>query len=279
MNSSGRQTSADHYESLLSRALASPIFRRGGIYLFFSFLSQGVMFIAWLLLPWKLSPEEIGQFALLSFIIELLTRLTMMGTDSALLRFYVDPARRPQVLGAAVVLLAAGGALATLIFAMTWNVVPALIGGLGPVYHQFAGLVILVALVSAFANTALVHYIASHDAGRYGLLNTMRSLLLAGGYLIGAWYGLGVRGLLISQLVAAVAVIVYFWSSFAAQAKPLRPEIPSLRELFDYGSPMLFYGFFALVSDYSVRLALESHAALATVGVFQFYNQIAMQIN
>ncbi len=265
--------------SLRSILVASPLFRRGGIYLGSSFLSQGVMFLAWLLLPWKLSTEEIGQFALLSFVIELLTRLTVMGTDAALLRFYVDPARRPHVLAAAVGWLAVGGILAAITLVLTWNFVPAVLSGLSPVYHQLAWLVLSVALVSALANTALVHYVASNEAGGFGRLNTARSLLLAGGYVLGAWSGLGLRGLLLSQLVAALAVILFFWFSRPFRDKPFRPERAALRELFTYGSPMLVYGLFALVSDYSGRLALERHVTLGTMGIFQFYYAIATQIN
>lgn len=265
--------------SFLSRVLASSLFRKGGIYLFSSFLSQGVMLTTWLLLPWKLTAEEIGQFALLSFVIELLTRLTVMGTDSALLRFYVDPARRPQVLAAVSVLLAAGAAVATLALALTWNIVPAVLGGLAPVYHQLAVLGLLVAIVSAVANTTLAHYIASHEAGRFGWLSTLRSVLLAGGYLLGAWSGYGLHGLLLSQLVASLIVIGCFGFTRPWRVQTFRPERPDVRELFAYGSPMLVYGLFALISDYSSRLVLEGRVTLATIGIFQFYYQITTQIN
>jgi len=265
--------------SLWSRVRATPIFLKGGIYLSSSFLSQGVMFTAWLLLPWKLTAEEIGQFALLSFVIELLTRLTVMGTDSALLRFYVDQNRRPKVLAAVLVLLAVGGTLAILVLALTWNIVPAVLGGLALVYHQFAVLGLLVAIVAAVANTTLAHYIASHEAGRFGWLNTLRSLLLAAGYVLGAWSGCGIYGLLVSQLVSGSTVIACFCFSRPWQAQSFQPKRENIYALFAYGSPMLAYGIFATISDYSSRLVLESRVTLATIGVFQFYYQIVTQIN
>lgn len=247
--------------------------------MFSSFISQGVMLLAWLYLPWTLSVEEIGQFALLSFIIELFSRLTAMGMDSALLRFYVDASRRSRVFASAVGWLAVGGSLATFALVLTWNIVPNVFGGLSPVYHQLAWLVLAVALTSALSNAVLVHYVASNDSGRFGWLNTLRSLLLAGGYVLGASSGLGLSGLLLSQLASSLGVILFFWFSRPFPLQPLRPESKAMRELVVYGSPMLFYSLFALISDYSGRLALESQVALSAMGVFQFYYQITTQVN
>ena len=237
------------------------------------------MFIAWLILPWILTAHEIGQFALLSFLIELLTRLTVLGTESAVLRFYVYQNKREQALAAAVLLLAAGGILSALALTLTWNFVPALLVSLAPVYHELAVLVLLVAVVSAVANTALTHHIASQEAGQFGLLSTMRSLLIATGYLLGAWMGYGLRALLISQLVAGLAVITYFCFTRPLRTRFVKPESSTVYELFAYGAPMLVYGLFALISDYSSRLILESRVTLVTIGIFQFYYQIVTQIN
>jgi O-antigen/teichoic acid export membrane protein len=268
--------------NIWSKLLGSHLFRKGGVYLFSSFLSQSVMFLAWLILPWKLSAEVIGQFALISFLIDLFTKVTVMGMDSALLRFYVDPSQRPRVLTAACGWLGIGGGLATITLALTWNLVPSVLSGLGPIYHDLAWLVLAVALVSAMANIVLAHYVASAKARQFGQLNTLRCLLLAGGYILCTWSGLGLRGLLISQFVASLAIVLFFWlsrSSRSVDAKPLSLDRACLGELYTYGAPMLFYGLFALVSDYSGRLALERQVTLGSMGVFQFYYQIATQVN
>ena len=265
--------------SLWTKAAASQLLHRVGIYVFSSGLTQGIMLLAWLYLPWKLTVEEVGQFALLSFVIDLLSRLVAMGMDSALPRFYVDANRRARVFASAGCWLGVGSLLATAAIWFTWNIVPAVFNGLEPVYHHVAFLVLGVAIAVTLANTILVHYIASHKAGRFGQLNALRSLILAGGYMLGASAGLGLIGLLFSQLIASLAVLVIFWLSRPFDDRPVCPEKSTMRELLIYSFPMLFYGLFSLVSEYSGRLALESQVSLGAMGIFQFYNQIANQIN
>ena len=237
------------------------------------------MLLAWLYLPWKLTVEEVGQFALLSFVIDLLSRISAMGMDSALLRFYVDASRRARVFASAGSCLGVGSIVAAAAIWLTWNIVPAVFDGLVPVYHHVAFLVLGVALAVTMANTVLVHYIASHEASRFGRLNTIRCLILAGGYMLGASIGLGLIGLLFSQLIASLAVLVFFWLARPFNDQPFRPDKSTMRELLIYSFPMLFYGLFSVVSDYSGRLALESQVSLGAMGIFQFYNQIANQIN
>ena len=54
---------------------APGLVRQGNIYVVSSALSQGMMLAAWLCLPWYLTVGELGQFALITFGSELLTRL------------------------------------------------------------------------------------------------------------------------------------------------------------------------------------------------------------
>src|SRR5258706_1190651 len=106
---------------------APGLLRQGNIYVLSSALSQGLMLAAWLCLPWYLTVGELGQFALISFGTELLTRVILMGTDAGIVRFYADDVRRGEVLRTAHVWLAVGGAIAALLVWLTRRLVPALI--------------------------------------------------------------------------------------------------------------------------------------------------------
>lgn len=265
--------------SIWTHAAASPLLRKAGIYVLSSGFTQSAMLAAWLYLPWKLTAEEVGQFALLSFVIDLLSRLAAMGMDSAILRFYVDASCRARVFVSACCWLGVGSLLAAIATGLTWNIIPVVLNGLKPVYHQLAVLVLGVAIAVSLANFVLIHYIASHKAVRFGQLNAIRSLILAGGYVLAASVGLGIIGILFSQLIASIAVLVIFWLSRPFSGWPTGPEKSTMRELLIYGFPMLFYGFFSLASEYSGRLALANQVSLGSMGIFQFYNQIANQIN
>lgn len=237
------------------------------------------MFLVWLILPWRLNPVEMGQFALISFVIELLGKVALMGMDAALLRFYVDPAERPRVLGSALAWSLVGASVAVGAFAFAWNFAPTLFATLDGRSWEFGILLLGAALGSAAANLALAHHVASGGAGAFGRLATLRSLLLGAGYLSAVWLGGGVRGLVLSQLAASVIIVAVFARQLPAELRPAGFARDNWRSLGRYGLPMLGYGLFAILSDYSGRLALQSATTLATIGVFQFYYQIATQIN
>lgn len=274
----GRGRAASHL-SRWAQITVPPLARRGVVYLTSSGLAQGMMLLAWLYLPWQLTAEEVGQFALLAFLLELFSRVASLGMDSALLRFYVEVGARPRIFASALACLGAGAGLSLLAVAASWTVVPAVFASLEPVYHRLALLLWAAAVANAVANTILVHHIASNEAGLFGRLNAVRSVMVAGCYVAAATAGLGLAGLLAGQLVAAAVVVAAFYRAQPFAGQTIQPSRPLMRQLVTYSLPMLFYAVFSVVGEYAGRLTLENQVAIATMGVFQFFNQIAMQVN
>lgn len=261
------------------RAWRSNVLRKGNIYVLSSAMSQGVMFVAWMFLPWKLSPAEIGQFALASFGTDLLMRFILMGTDSAIIRFYVDEERRVEVLRAAWAWLLIGvlAALATLW--LTRDLIPRLIEGLASIYGRVMWLMLATAAATAAATTVFAHYIASGNAAQFGRLTVLRSTLIGSGFVAAAWLGLGVQGLLSAQLLAALVVVATFRAGWPAAAGWAVVSRRAMGDIAVYGLPMTAYSALGLLSDYTGRLLLDRYASLSELGVYQFYFQIAVQVN
>ena len=262
-----------------SQFLQSRLLKKGGIYLFSSWISQGVMLLTWIVLPWKLPAIAVGQFALVSFVIDFMTRIILMGMDSAILRFYVEKDRRAEFLRAACTWVGAGFVVAAFALWATRGLVPELIKGLAPIYGHVVWLALATAAATALATVVFTHFVACGEAPRYGKLTILRSGLLAVGYLLAAWLGLGVSGLVGSQLVASLVIAATFFrpGSFRRPASGLDKR--AMGEMAAYGMPMTVYAIFSLTSDYTGRLFLDRQVTLANLGVFQFYYQIANQVN
>lgn len=261
-----------------TRLVESRLLRKGGIYVFSSWISQGVLLLAWLILPWKLSAEEVGQFALISFVIDLATRLILMGMDSAILRFYVEKERRREWLRAACMWLGIGCVIASGVFWLTRDLVPEFIKGLASIYADLLWLALGAAAATAFATIVFSHYVAGGEAPQYGKLTILRSGLLGGGYVAAAWLGLGVAGLVGAQLVTSLVIAAAFFGAKAKHA-PQKLSPQAMREMAGYGMPMVVYAVFSLLSDYTGRLFLDRQVTIGDLGVFQFYYQIANQVN
>lgn len=255
------------------------LLQKGGIYVLSSGVSQALVLLTWIMLPWWLSAEAIGQFALISFGVDLVSRLILMGTDSAILRFYVEKERRQDILRASYRWLMIGSLVATGVLWMTRDLVPAIIQGLSATYSDLMWLMLAAAVATALATTVFSHYVAIGDAAQYGKLTVLRSALFGTGSLAAALLGLGVAGLIGAQIVAALIVAACFYRAGWAAAVHGRAAGGTMREVAGYGVPMTVYAAFSLLSDYSGRLLLDRQVTLSELGVFQFYYLIASQVN
>lgn len=257
----------------------SEVLKKGGVYVFSSGFSQAVMLGSWLVLPWALSTVEIGQFALVSFGIDLMTRFILLGMDAAVIRFLVEPERRAEVLRAVHTWLGIGVVVVGIGAWATRDVVPHLLSALSPLYADVVWLMFAAAAATALTTIVFSHYIATGAATQYAKLAVLRSVLIGGGYVATAFAGLGVPGLVTAQLLAALVVVASSYVLGNARVRWQLPDGATLREVAAYGLPMTAYSIVGLLNDYLGRLLIGWKVSINALGVFQFYYQIAVQAN
>ena len=257
----------------------SEVLKKGGVYVFSSGFSQAVMLGSWLVLPWVLSTSEIGQFALVSFGIDLMTRLILLGMDSAVIRFLVEPERRAEILRAVHTWLGIGVVVVGIGTWATRHAVPHLLSALSPIYADVVWLMLAAAAATALATIVFSYHVATGAATQYVKLTVLRSVLTGGGYVAAAFLGLGVSGLVAAQFLAALTVVASFYAFAGVRGWWKLSDGATLREVAAYGLPMTAYSAMGLLSDYLGRLLIGWKVSIDALGVFQVYYQIAVQVN
>lgn len=258
---------------------AKSLLVKGSTYALSSGLSQVVMFAAWSVLPWMVPASALGQFALLTFLTELIARFVILGTDAAIVRFYVDESRQAQVLRAAAVWVGAGTCVAGIVIWATRSLVPHLVPGVQQIYAGLYPLVFATATGAALAALVQAHFIGLGNARTFGRVTVLKSLITAVGFVLAGWLGRGVAGLLLAQLAGNLIVIAAFIASTPNRLVVAHVPRAVVAEVGVYGLPMTGYAAISLLSDYTGRLVLDRTAMLAVLGVYQFYFQIAVQAN
>lgn len=69
------------------------------IYIITGLLTQGLIFLLWILLPIFHKPEILGEYNLLLFYIELISTFAVFGGDSVILRYYFSDFKKTEVFG------------------------------------------------------------------------------------------------------------------------------------------------------------------------------------
>lgn len=259
----------------------SGLLRRAATYTAGGLLSQGVVFLLWLILPWLLPPAEIGLFALAMFAVELLTTLATLGMDAALVRFAGEGGKRPTVLAAGYL----NGTLAYLAVALLVG----LLAFVGPAGWSnildwvtgHAGLVLLAVLANVLWNLFQSGQVAARQAGRYAGYQLGKALLYFVLALAFTQWLEATAALLIAS--AAVASTVMLTIALLREGFPERLPLAEVaaegRNLGRYGLPLMFYGLLGIFVTYTQRLLMDHYSELAMLGVFAYFNALVIQIN
>lgn len=260
--------------SLLQRAATYTV---GGL------LSQGIVFALWLLLPWFLPQQEVGAFALAMFALDLLSMLAVFGMDSSLIRFAGDENPRRRALLAAAVgnSTLAFVAVAALTVALA-ILAPACCGSTMAWVSGHLGLILLAVGVNVLWTLFQSGQVAARQASAYAGYQLARSILyfvvtLACVVLIEAS-----AASVIGAALAASSLLL-----LTARARGGNDRVPvafrdvatEFARLRAYGLPLMVYGVMGIAVTYTQRLLVDHYADLATLGVFAYFNVLALQIN
>jgi O-antigen/teichoic acid export membrane protein len=251
--------------------------KKGGIYVASSGLSQALMFGAWLILPWGFENEELGQFALALFEIELVSRLILMGMDSVLIRFLAVGESTARVLRAVATWFGVGVLLALGGLWLTSDAIAGVYSGLETVNDTMLWWIAAAAVFKAASTLIFAYNVALGRAPTYAKLVVLQSCLLSLGYVAAASAGWTVLGLVVAHVGTSIVVVITHIPKDSGVWE--LPDAKAMREAAAYGMPMMLYSLFAVVSDYTGRLVIGRFVSLGALGTYQFYHQIASQVN
>ncbi|MEK6744570.1 MAG: oligosaccharide flippase family protein [Nitrospirota bacterium] len=257
------------------------LIKRTATYLISGLISQGAIFCLWLTLPWLLTPAEVGYVTLALFVIEVLTLLGMMGMDSALIRFASQPDDRRKTLTIATAISGVGLIIvAVLTYTALHISIPFLVNTVLWVSSHY-GLVLIAVAANVAWNLFQSYQLAARQAREYAVFQVVRALV---------YLSLAVGALTLLAKDASTVIWAATVSSIGVLSLLVRKaSLPSFSgDVFQkkeiglimrYGFPLMLYGLLGVGLTYTQRLVLDHYADVSVLGVFGFFNVIAIQLN
>jgi O-antigen/teichoic acid export membrane protein len=243
--------------------------------------SLATSLIGFLLIPVytrKLSPEEFGDLALFLVLYGALTRVYDLGLTNSVGRFYFDyrseQRRLDEMLSTVTAFLAAWGALLTAgLFAVARPLTQLLVGSPGPSY--LTELVGITLLLEGLAIPPLTLIRMEERSLLWVLITLLRVLLgLALNIYFVVFVGLGVEGVLLSNALTAVAVLlVAFWPLAPRLRMTVRKDV--LADMLRFGLPFFPALLGIWVLNLSDRYLLQVFRTTHEVGLYALGCRIA----
>jgi O-antigen/teichoic acid export membrane protein len=255
------------------------VIKNTGIYISTGALTQGITFLFWLVLAWWLAPSQFGLYALVMFVIDFFSAISIFGLDSAITRFYYTKESVSSILSNALTIFLGSSLLSLILFFFTAKLIPLFISGLSNILEKNLFLFLAIIFLNSLFNFALVHYTALKKSVIYAKLNLLKILLFCFFSLGLAYFGFGVLGLFYALLLSSLFVVILF--IFKERRKIsfqiLSPEI--IKNLASYSFPLMLYSVLGIIVSYFSRLLLDKYNDLATLGVYSFFLMLTLQVN
>jgi len=241
-----------------------------GIYFIVGFSAQAVIFLLWIVLARLLTPSQIGLYALVFFVIEFFSILSIFGLHSAITRFYYTKEGVPSIFSNALLIFLASSFLSLLLFFFTVRLVPFIIPGLSTILEENLFLFGALIFTNSLANFALYHYTALKKAVSFAKLHLAKIISFAFLALIFVQFSFGIIGVFYALFISSLLIAILF---LIRERKIISFQMASFqvtRNIISYGSPLMLYGVFGLITTYFSRLLLDRYTDLATLGVYSF---------
>lgn len=254
---------------------------RVSTYLVGGVVAQGMMLCLWLILPWFLTPVEVGYVSLALFAVEFLTIISLAGMDATLIRFAARTDERESILIIAPAITGAAFILVVMLAYFASKVeIPILVNTMTWVSAHF-----VLVMVAVAANVAWSLYqsyqVVTRRAREYVAFQLVRAV---------AYLAIGIGGLAFfvreaSVLVVAAAasslgvlvLFMYVRGQFVLPRSTIRTE--DIGQTLSYGLPLMLNGALAVAVVYTQRLVVDHYADIYTLGIFGFFVGIAIQLN
>jgi len=255
------------------------LIKNTGIYIVISLFSQGFIFLLWIALARWLAPSQIGIYALVMFIIEFFSAISIFGLDSAITRFYYTKENASSILSNSLVIFLCSSILALVLFFFTAKLIPLFIPGLSNILEENLLLFLGIIFTNSITNFALIHYTALKKAVSYAKLQLFKILFFFVLSLVLVYFGFGISGVFYALLFSSLPVAILFLINERKMVsfQIISPQI--MKSITSYGFPLMLYSILGVVVIYFSRLLLDRYTDLATLGVYSFFLMLTLQIN
>jgi len=255
------------------------LIKNTGIYIIVGFLSQGIIFLLWIILARFLAPSQIGVYALVMFIIQFFGVISIFGLSSVITRFYYTKESISSILSNALTIFIGSSFLSLILFFFTAKFIPLVISGMSDILEKNLFLFLAIIFVDSIANLGLVHYSALKKAIIYTKLQLFKVLSFCVLSFILIYFGLGILGLFYALLFSSLLAATMFLNNERKiiSFQIISPQI--IRKMISYGFPLMLYGFMGVIIMYFSRILLGRYADLATLGVYSFFLTLTLQVN
>jgi O-antigen/teichoic acid export membrane protein len=245
------------------------------IYIITGILTQGLIFVLWIILPMFHKPEILGEYNLMLFYIELVSTFAVFGGDAVILRYYFSDFKKTEVFGSV---------FWTFIFTFLIfiTIIILMYFFFNNILHLMSkvilGLLILNIFFNSMVNLILIHYISIKLSNIYRNLQIFKTVIFFISVLMFSYFSFGIISFFIANIIALSIIIIYHFyeNGFSYYQIPKRYI---LNKTILYGAPLAMYSAMGVVTIYSSRLFINSNLSLELLGIFGFFNIITNQIN
>ena len=250
-----------------------------GEYIFTGFMGQVLISVLWLMLAWWLEPSQIGLYALVLFVIEFFSAVSMFAMGSTFRRFYYTYQNIKSIFNNTIVIFLCSSILTAIGFFLSVTVIPFIIPSLSPILENNKFLFLAIIIANAAANFSLKYYPTIKKPVIYRNFQLFKVVLFCSLALALVFCGFGIIGifysLLFSSLVITGLFLFYERDKFAFKMT----SFTVAKELTAYAFPLMLYIIIGITISYFGRVVLERYASMQTVGIYSFFLIFTLQVN
>lgn len=242
-------------------------------YLTSSLISSVFSLILVVLISGKVSTADFAKYSILLFLVQFVSKMVLVGMDSAVLRFYRGDANRALYFHNALVIISASTVLSAIIFFALKNLV---IYRIVDIDISLSIIVFVAGVFEALYQFYLSHLVSSSLSKRYRVVVivkiSLQSLLIVTCLLL----KFPISTFFLCNSAAALFIFVGFRKEYAGFITGEKADKTVVRDLLFYGGPLVFYAIFSNVSDYASRIFMSAKDNTSDLASFHFFLQIVM---
>ncbi|MCK4781636.1 oligosaccharide flippase family protein [Candidatus Parcubacteria bacterium] len=255
------------------------LIKNTGIYIAIGFLGQGLIFLLWIILAWWIAPSQIGIYALVMFVIEFFSALSIFGLDSAITRFYYTKEKVFVIFNNALTIFIATSVLSLFLFFLTAKIIPVFISGLSNILEENLFLFLAIIFTNSLFNFILVHYAALKKVISYARFQTLKVLSFCFFSLVLVYFGFGILGIFSALLFSSLLIIVLFLIKERRIISFRISSFEGVKNITSYAFPLMLHSSLVIIILYFSRILLDKYTDLVTLGVYSFFLLLVLQVN
>lgn len=260
--------------------MSTSVFKNTGIYFLTNLLSQGAVFIFWIIAANILSPAEIGIYALVIFVVDFFGVFAVFGLDSAITRFYYSDEKTEEIFCNSSSIFLFSSIFSIIMLSLCAGFITWLIPNLNVFLTKDIFLFYILVIASSLYTMALIHYAALKKAVWYAKISLSQTViffilsilfLFLNFKILGVLYALIISYLISSSIFLFKEMRVFSLNKFFS--------VKIIKSILGYSLPMFLSAVLGIIVAYFGRLLLTAYTNLSVLGIYSFFLTITLQIN